>query len=212
MENPTELVILVLGVLGLVGRLGGGRKWAFRTLLATLLLAALGAVVTSLYIYGGDRTARHRAKVIHQCAVAKIVNARCVDVPQSKELPTGAIECPGYFLVDDPTKEQEEEALAKAEKECTAELDPSQQSLHQEIARYREEHGIKETRDSKGWTDLKMRLGDKNCADKVRKAYPHAYDDLSDAVLSRKLLTKYPTYCDITAETPGFIPSIEGIR
>jgi len=33
--------LVVLAVLGFVGWLGGGRKWAFRTLLSALLLVAV---------------------------------------------------------------------------------------------------------------------------------------------------------------------------
>jgi len=198
MEKIPELAVLVLAVLGFVAWLGGGRKWAFRTLLATLILTAVGIIGAVLYIYGSDRADSHRAKKIRQCAIAKIVNARCIDIPKSKELPTGAEECPAYFLVDNPTKEQEEAAVTSAEKECSAELDSSQQSLHQELYRYRQEHGIKQPDNiNQGWTEVRMRLDDRKCADKVRKAYPHSYDDLDDSTLAKKVLEKYPTFCDV---------------
>jgi len=201
MEKIPELAALVLAVLGFVAWLGGGRKWAFRTLLATLILAVIGVIGTILYLYGSDRAVARRAKQIHECAIAKVVNARCVDVPGdaiSGRVPD-TIECPTYFIGDGATRQQEEEAVESATKECTAEVDPSQQSLHEEIVRFKREHGVKgDYNDSaKGWTVLKIRLNDKACADKIRKTYPRAYDDVSDSVLAQRTLAKYPNYCDV---------------
>lgn len=42
------------------------------------------------------------------------------------------------------------------------------------------------------------------CAAKVRKAYPGAYDDLDDAMFTRKVLAKYLHYCDISARIASF--------
>ena len=201
MEKIPELAILLLAVLGFVAWLGGGRKWAFRTLLATLILAVVGVIGAFLYIYFSEKAASHRAQEIHQCAIAKVVNARCIDVPDAQiegSSTKGVIECPSYFLDDSATKEQEESAVSAAEKECAAEVDPTQQSLHQEMVRYREEHNVKQEASlGKGWTVVKLRLNDKKCAEKIRTAYPKAYNDLSDSTLTKKTLAKYPTYCDV---------------
>jgi hypothetical protein len=200
-------------VLGFVGWLGGGRKWAFRTMLGTLVLALFGVIGTCIYIYGTEKVAQRRAEKIHECSVAKVVNARCTDLPKSADAPNGGFECPATLLFDDATAEQEESAVASAEKECTSEIDPSQESIHEQIIRYKREHGVKAETINPTEKILKLRINDKECASKVRTAYPHVYDDLSDAVLTSKVLAKYPTYCDITSSTkPAFIPDIEGIR
>jgi hypothetical protein len=57
---------------------------------------------------------------------------------------------------------------------------------------------------------IKVTLGPAECAARVRKAYPREYNDLDDATLTKKVLAKYPHYCDTTA--PDFIPDIQGIR
>jgi hypothetical protein len=218
-KAPFEVAVLILAVSGFVGWLGGGRKWAFRTIVGVLVLSLLGVIGTLLYVYGTEKAAQHRAHQIHECALAKVVNARCVDIPKSPDLPSGAEECPAYFLFDDSTKEQEESAVASAEQKCTSELDPAQESIHEQIVRYKKEHDVKIADKNSGDVFdhvsegiLKIRLNDKDCASKVRTAYPHAYDDLSDSVLTRKVLAKYPTYCDVTSSTPGVVPAIEGIR
>src|SRR6266851_7322802 len=186
MEKIPELAVLVLTLLGFVAWLGGGRKWAFRTMLAVLALTFLGVVGTFLYVFGTETVAEHRAQKIHQCAIAKVANARCTDLPKSAALPNGAIECPAFFLFDDATSEQEQSAFASAEKECTSAVDPTQESLHEQIIRYKREHDIKpETSQVNSEKVLKIRLNDKDCATKVRTFYPHAYDDLSDSVLTK---------------------------
>jgi hypothetical protein len=51
------------------------------------------------------------------------------------------------------------------------------------------------------------------CAAKVRKDYPGAYDDLDDTTLTKKVLAKYPKYCEPNSgDPPGWKPVIEGIR
>ena len=73
---------------------------------------------------------------------------------------------------------------------------------------YRQEHGIAQDAD-KGkataeasvphdrWRKYTVkRLSSKDCAAKVRTFYPRAYDDLDDATLAKKVLAKYPTYCE----------------
>jgi len=35
---------------------------------------------------------------------------------------------------------------------------------------------------------------------------------LDDATLAKKVLAKYPTYCDVTKSPPDFIPAIKDIR
>jgi hypothetical protein len=205
---------LVLTVLGVLGWLGGGRKWAFRTVLSALVLAGVVVAGIFLYAYGTDKVAEHRRKKIHECAVAKVANPKCVPAPKDSDFPEGAMMCPVYTLPGTATKEQEETAIASAEEECTAELDPSQKTLHEQISQYRREHGIKELDlfDRVAGEDSSKKVDPKACAARVRKAYPGAYDDLDDATLARKVLAKYPTYCDIVSVPPYFIPEIKDIR
>jgi len=128
--------------------------------------------------------------------------------------------CPPYWLPNNPTSEQENAAIAAAEEECTGEIDPQQKSLHDQIVQYRQDHGIKE--DAIPPTDYDSlarkyggsneKMSAKECAAKVRTFYPGAYDDLDDATLAKKVLVKYPTYCDKTKTPPAFIPDIKDIR
>ncbi len=59
---------------------------------------------------------------------------------------------------------------------------------------------------------IKTTLSVAVCADKIRKKYPTAYTDLNDATLIKKVLAKYPTYCDVPSDPPGWEPAIEGIH
>jgi len=128
--------------------------------------------------------------------------------------------CPPYMLSDNPTPEQENAAIAAAEEACTGEMDPKQKSLHDEVSQYKRDHGIKESANpavdydalAKKSGAIKSRLGSAGCAAKVRKAYPGTYDDLDDETLTKKVLAKYPDYCDVTASPPSFVPDIQGIR
>jgi hypothetical protein len=131
-------------MLGFIGWLGGGRKWAFRTMLSALILARLGFAGILLYGYGADRVAEHRTQKIHDCAIAKVAKAECVAAPKNSDFPAGAQICPPYVLFDNPTPEQENAAVASAEEECTGEIDPKQKSLHEQISQYRPEHAILE--------------------------------------------------------------------
>jgi hypothetical protein len=207
---------LVLAVLGVLGWLGGGRKWAFRTILSALILAGVVVAGIFLYSYGTDKVAEHRKTKIHECAVAKVANPKCVPAPKDSDFPEGALECPVYTLAINATKEQEEAAITAAEEECISELDPNQKSLHEQIHQYRREHRIKEGVDVfdrlAPEKNSKKRADPKACAAKVRKDYPRAYDDLDDETVVRKVLAKYPTYCDITSAPPGFIPEVKDIR
>jgi hypothetical protein len=56
------------------------------------------------------------------------------------------------------------------------------------------------------------KLSSKECAARVRTLYPHAYDDLDDDTLTRKVLTKYPDYCDSKLSLPSFVPDIQVVR
>jgi len=60
MERMTETGLVILATLGFVGWLGGGRKWAFRTMLSALVLAGLGFAGILLYGYVTDKVAEHR--------------------------------------------------------------------------------------------------------------------------------------------------------
>jgi len=79
--------IVVLAVLGFVAWLGGGRKWAFRTLLSVLILASLATAATLLYtLWSGKSTERHMQK-IHECAVAKVADPKCETPPTDPNEP-----------------------------------------------------------------------------------------------------------------------------
>jgi hypothetical protein len=197
---------LVLAVLGFVGWLGGGRKWAFRTLLSAFMLVGIATAGIFLYGYAADRSAQRRTQKIHDCAVAKVANPHCDEAPKKGSgVPEGFFLCPAYAISDDAAPDEEEAAIAKAESECAGELDPEQKSLHEQISQYRREHGTKE--------EAKKTLDSKACAAKVRSYYPRVYDDLDDVTLTKKVLAKYPTYCDITPSGKiDFVPEIQGIR
>jgi hypothetical protein len=47
------------------------------------------------------------------------------------------------------------------------------------------------------------KLSSKECAARVRTLYPHAYDDLDDDTLTKKVLAKYPDYCDSKLSLPS---------
>jgi len=229
-----EVGLAVLAVLGFVGWLGGGRKWAFRTLLSAVVLIGVGLAGILLYGYVTDRVAEHRAQQVHACAIAKVAKAQC-QPPSKDAVPTTqdpfaaiAMTCPPYILFDNATPERESAAVTAAEEECAGELDPKQQSLHEQISQYRREHGIKEEVSKPSSSDKpkqdwfaenspenaakKQKLNSKECAAKVRTFYPGVYDDLNDATLTKKVLAKYPTYCDVTSSPPDFIPDIKNIR
>jgi FtsZ-interacting cell division protein ZipA len=222
MDKTTLAAVLVLAVLGFVAWLGGGKKWAFRTLLAALVLVGVAVAGILVYGYWTDKSAEHRAQKIHECAVAKVADPKCEEVPKDSPL-KGSFFCPAYSLSDDATPQQEDEALALAEQECRGEMDPKEKSLHEQLVQYKHDHKI-----TGPWTKYqpkgdwfeqnapgkeKMMLSVKDCAARVRSYYPNAYDDLDDATLTRKLLAKYPTYCNVGLSPPkGYIPEIEGIR
>lgn len=184
-----------------------------------------------------DKVAEHRARKVHECAVAKVAKAQC-QPPSKDAVPTTqdpfaaiAVTCPPYILFDDPTPEQENAAVAAAEEECTGELNPNQKSLHEQIVQYKRDHGIvdkasgEKTGRTGPWTKYQSKgdKGDvfdqvaatdsaKRCAAKVRSHYPGVYDDLDDATLTKKVLAKYPTYCDVTTSGIDFVPEIKNIR
>jgi len=243
-----EASLVILAVLGFVGWLGGGRKWAFRTMITAVTLIGLGVAGVLLYSYRTDRVAEHRIQKIHSCAIAKIATAKCTaGTPRDSKLPKGAVVtskgdtpwadytehpneviwdvCPPYWLPDKPTPAQENSAIAAAEEECTGDMDPKQKSLHEQIVQYRQDHGIEQDADKSKAADeataaphdrwekyAVKRLSPKDCAAKVRTFYPGAYNDLDDATLTKKVLAKYPTYCDVTSAPPDFIPAIKDIR
>jgi hypothetical protein len=66
-------------------------------------------------------------------------------------------------------------------------------------------------KDEKSQTST-MKLDSKACAARVRTLYPHVCDDLSDNTLTKKVLAKYPYYCDSELSLPSFIPEVQGIR
>jgi hypothetical protein len=199
MDKTLEAAIVALAVLGFIGWLGGGRKWAFRTLVSAVVLAAVGVVGVALYGYWTDKVAEHRAQNLHECAVAKVANPKCDEAPKNSAFPHGAFICPIYTLSDNASPQQEEEALAAAEQECRGELDPKEKPLHEELAQYKREHGLSEPSQV-----AKTTLTTKECAAKVRSFYPHAYTDIDDENLTKKVLVKYPEYCDIASSPTTF--------
>lgn len=247
MDRMLEVGLVTLAVLAFVGWLGGGRKWAFRTMMAAATLIALGIAGVFLYSYHADRVVEQRRQKTHNCAVAKVATAKCTPgTPKGSGLTKGAVVttkgdppwtdytehpneviwdvCPPYWLPDSPTPEQENAAIATAEEECTAETDGNQKSLHEQLIQYRQEHGVPQDTDKNKATASSLapqdrwakyavkRLSAKDCAAKVRTFYPGAYDDLNDATLTKKVLAKYPTYCDVTSSPPDFIPDVKDIR
>ena len=124
------------------------------------------------------------------------------------------------MLSDDASPQQEEEALALAEQECRAEMNPKEKSLHEQLAQYKHEHGIATKANAEAKSDWfeqnapakqKKVLGIKDCAAKVRSFYPRVYDDLDDATLTKKVLAKYPDYCN-TNVADRSLRDIQGIR
>jgi hypothetical protein len=213
MVEPVVIGILVLAVLACVGWLGGGRKWAFRTVLAALALVVIGVAATLIYIFWTDKAAERRAKKVHECAIAKVADPKCTEAPKDGDFPKGAYICPLYTLGPNPTPQQEEEALSSAEQECRAEVNPKEKSLHEQLSDYKRQHV------QGPWTKYQQAKGDifdqvvKDCAGKVRKKYPSAYDDLNDETLVKKVLAKYPHYCSVgEGDPPGWEPVIENIR
>ncbi len=202
MDKTTLAALLVLAALGFVAWLGGGRKWAFRTLLSALVLVGVGAAGIVLYGYWTDKSAEHRAQKVHECAIAKVADPKCEEEPKGSNLPSGWLICPAYTLADHASPQQEDEALALAEQECRGEMNPKEKSLHEQLVQYKHDHKIGE---------VSPKRSAKDCAAKLRSFYPRVYDDLDDATLTKKLLAKYPDYCD-TKVPVGFIPDIQGIR
>jgi hypothetical protein len=208
MVSAIVAVVFMLAVVMLVSWLGGGRKWAFRTMLGLLVLGLLGAGGVFGYVLWTEKTAEHQRQRIHECAVAKIATAQCETAPAGVNAPPGSLICPLYRLNENDAPEQEAAALAAAEQACRAEMNPEEEPLHQQVSEYRQKHGIKPP---ESLLDQVIREG--NCADKVRQRYPGAYNDLDDATLVKKVLAKYPKYCEANSgDPPGWEPVIEGIR
>jgi hypothetical protein len=232
-------VVVAVTLTLLVSWLGGGRKWAFRTMLLLLVLGLLTGATVVGYVYWTEKSAEHQRAKIHQCAIDKIARAKCEQFPTAtstssatssdkksktdehgpwekyqKDAPKeiGFEVCPPYMLTDNPTPEQESDAMTAAEKVCWAEASPKQKSVTEQVTEYRQEHGIKEVANPKPRGDIFDQLVSE-CAAKVRKDYPGAYDDLDDQTLTKKVLAKYPRYCEPNSgDPPGWKPVIEGIR
>ena len=227
MDKTIQSGLIILATVGFVAWLGGGRKWAFRTMAGALVLAGVATGGLLLYSYGSEKIAGHRNQKIHECAIAKVVDSNCEEHPADAAHPGGWFSCPAYILFDDATPEQEEAAVAVAEKACAGEQDPGQKSIHEQINEYERLHRINKTgfktatqmgTETGPWTKYQAK-GDifdqlvKDCAVKVRKKYPRAYDDMNDETLVKKVLAKYPHYCSVGEGDPrGWEPVIEGIR
>src|ERR1039458_7168192 len=100
MDKIAEAGFVVIALLGFVGWLGGGRKWAFRTMVSALILVAVVVAGILLYAYGTDKVAQRRARKIHACAVAKIADPKCEESPKYSDIPKGYLICPSYTLSD----------------------------------------------------------------------------------------------------------------
>jgi hypothetical protein len=234
METSVTLTVIALALL--VSWLGGGRKWAFRTMLALLVLAFIIGCGVFGYVYWTEKSAQRQSQKIHECAVAKIATARCEQPPSAESSPADLKQyekkadhgpwekyrekdveivpdiCPPYMLPDNATVVQEAAALTAAEQECQEEMNPSEKPLREQVSEYRRQHGIKETAAVKPQGDIFDALV-KKCGAKVRRKYPGSYDDLDDSTLVKKVLAKYPKYCEANfGDPPGFEPVIEGIR
>jgi hypothetical protein len=199
---------VVLVLVAFVGWLGGGRKWAFRTVLGALLIAALGMVGVFGYLYWIKQTTDRRTEKIRSCAIAKLATAKCGPeriVVDGKE--TDWEICPEYMLFDNPTPQDEENALEAARQACIEEMEPGTKTktVSEEVTEYKRQHGIKDE-PKKEFTDKPIEknavpweksrvLNSTECAARVRRAYPGAYDDLENEALTRKVLAKYPDYC-----------------
>lgn len=84
--------------------------------------------------------------------------------------------------------------------------------MQQQVGEYRRQHGINESTSARPQGDIFDQVVT-DCAAKVRGKYPRAYDDLDDSTLVKKVLAKYPRYCDAhSGDPPGWQPVIEGIR
>jgi hypothetical protein len=209
-------VLIFLAVVTIVAWLGGGRKWAFRALLSLLILFVVGVVGVIGYYIWDEHSTNVRIKRLHACSVAKVAAPKCVPAQGGGKIPKGALVCPMYLLSENPTPQQEEDALTTAQKECEEE-EGKVTSLHDEISRYREQHGVKPDMQlddpyASIAKPIKTKLSVTVCADKIKKKYPGAYTDFDDATLVRKVLAKYPTYCDVPNDPPGWEPVIEGIH
>jgi hypothetical protein len=217
-------VLIFLTMVALVAWLGGGRKWVFRAFLSLLVVAVVGVVGVVLYYLWDEHSAKVRIRRLHECAIAKVADPKCVSAPVGINIPKGSVLCPPYILPENPTAQQEEDAIASAQKECEEE-ESKTTTPHDEIFRYREKHGIKPDESQAATakpTDyaaiakeagaIKSTLSITACADGIRKKYPGEYTNLDNATLIKKVLAKYPTYCDIPNDLPGFEPIIEGVR
>ena len=202
--------VVVLAVVAFVGWLGGGRKWAFRTVLGALAVAALGTLGVFGYSYWTERTADRRTEKIRSCAIAKLATAKCSPektVVDGKQ--TDWEICPPYMLFDNPTPKDQENALEAAREACIEEMEPGAKTktVSEEVSEYKRQHGIKDE-PKQEFTDIKpleknadpwekyRALNSKECAARVRRAYPGDYDDLDDETLTKKVLAKYPSYCN----------------
>lgn len=115
------------------------RKWK-----ALLLVAALAGAGILLYGYWTDKIAKRQerdtqreAQKIHDCAVAKVATVKCT--------PYGEFNvCDSYLHSDNPTAQEEDAAIATAEKDCTSEMEPKKKSAHEQIEEYKLQHGIKQ--------------------------------------------------------------------
>jgi hypothetical protein len=106
MDKIAEAGLAVIAVLGFVGWLGGGRKWAFRTMVSALTLAAVVVAGILLYAYGTDKLAERRARKTHECAVAKIADPKCEESPKYSDIPKGYLIYPSYTLSENASPQQ----------------------------------------------------------------------------------------------------------
>jgi hypothetical protein len=105
------------------------RKWK-----ALLFVAVLAGAGILLYGYWADRAVERRAQTIHDCAVAKVATTpKCTSPAQN-----------GFEVCDNPTAQEEDAAVAAAEKECATEIEPKKKSAHEQIEEYKRQHAIKE--------------------------------------------------------------------
>jgi hypothetical protein len=146
-----EPAIVILVVAGVIGWLGGGRRWAFRASLSVVVVGAVG--VGAFLVYGqivhslNEKNEVSRRRRIHECAIAKVGQER----QEELRLVPGTVPS-GFVIESTPTEEKEEARKQDARNEAdvrAAELDCADRidggkSPTEEIEEYLKEHPSKQ--------------------------------------------------------------------
>lgn len=131
-----SLAAIVTRILALSGLSGAAfllsKRW--KILLVVTVSAGLGMVV---YHQSTKIFAQRRIRAIHECAVAKVSAAKCTPAEGQFQV------CDPYVLSENATSQEVDVQIEAAQKECIADLNPRQKSVHDEIEEYRRKHGLK---------------------------------------------------------------------